>query len=58
MIKSAVKNDAGILAELAIQMWHDSTVLDLEKEFKNNSYNEKCNVSRNNIYKRVRGDWF
>ena len=33
MIKSAVKNDAGILAELAIQMWHDSTVLDLEKEF-------------------------
>lgn len=34
MIKSAVKNDAGILAELAIQMWHDNTVLDLEKGFK------------------------
>ena len=34
MIKSAVKNDAGILADLAIQMWHDNTVLDLEKEFK------------------------
>lgn len=33
MIKSAVKNDAGILAELATQMWHDSTVLALEKEF-------------------------
>ena len=34
MIKSAVKNDAGILADLAIQMCHDNTVLDLEKEFK------------------------
>ena len=34
MIKSAVKIDAGILADLAIQMWHDNTVLDLEKEFK------------------------
>ncbi len=33
MIKSAVKNDAGVLAELAIQMWNDNTVLDLEKEF-------------------------
>lgn len=33
MIKYAAKNDAGVLAELAIQMWNDSTVLDLEKEF-------------------------
>jgi len=33
MIKSAVKNDARVLAELAIQMWNDNTVLDLEKEF-------------------------
>lgn len=33
MIKAAGKNDAGILAELAIQMWTDHTVSDLEKEF-------------------------
>ncbi len=33
MIKSAVKNDARVLAELAIQMWNDNTVLDLEKKF-------------------------
>lgn len=33
MIKSAVKSEAGILAELAIQMWNDNKVLDLEKEF-------------------------
>ncbi len=26
MIKSAVKNDARVLAELAIQMWNDNTV--------------------------------
>ncbi len=33
MIKSAVKNDARVLAELAILMWNDNTVSDLEKEF-------------------------
>ena len=33
MIKYAVKSDARILAELAIQMWNDNTVPDLEKEF-------------------------
>ena len=33
MIKVAVKNDARVLAALAIQMWNDNTVLDLEKEF-------------------------
>ena len=33
VIKSAVKNDARVLAELAIQMWNDNAVLDLEKEF-------------------------
>lgn len=32
MIRSAEKSDARILAELAIQMWNDSTVPDLEKE--------------------------
>lgn len=33
MIKSAVKSEARILAELAIQMWNDNTVQDLEKAF-------------------------
>ncbi len=33
MIKYAVKNDARVLAELAIQMWKNNTVPDLEKEF-------------------------
>ena len=33
MIKSEVKSDARVLAELAIQMWKDNTVKDLEKEF-------------------------
>lgn len=33
MIKSAEKGDARVLAELAIQMWNDNTVLDLEREF-------------------------
>ncbi len=33
MIKYAVKNDARILAELAIQMWNDHAILDLEKMF-------------------------
>ena len=33
MIKSAAKSDARTLAELAIQMWKDNTVTDLEKEF-------------------------
>lgn len=31
MIKFAIKSEARILAELAIQMWNDNTVLDLEK---------------------------
>ena len=33
MIKSAVKSEARILAELAIRMWNDNSVQDLEKEF-------------------------
>ena len=33
MIKAAVKSEARILAELAIQMWNDNTLFDLEKEF-------------------------
>lgn len=33
MIKSAVKKDAGVLAELAVQMWTDRTQSELEKEF-------------------------
>ena len=42
MIKSAVKSDARILAELAIQMWKDSTVMDLEKGFEELITNEKA----------------
>ena len=42
MIKSAVKSDARILAELAIQMWKDHTVLDLEKEFENLIQSDKA----------------
>ena len=33
MIKTAVKSDAKVLAALAIQLWTDNTVPDLEKEF-------------------------
>ena len=33
MIKCAAKSEARILAELAIQMWSDHTVPDLEKNF-------------------------
>ncbi len=42
MIKSAVKNDARVLAELAIQMWNDSTVSDLEKEFEELTESDKA----------------
>ena len=31
MIKTAVKSDAKVLAALAIQLWTDNTVPDLEK---------------------------
>lgn len=42
MIKSAVKSEARILAELAIQMWKDNTVLDLEKNFEELIENDKA----------------
>ncbi len=42
MIKSAEKNDARVLAELAIQMWNDSTVSDLEKEFEELTESDKA----------------
>jgi len=35
MIKSAVKNYARVLAVLAIQMWNETTVSDLAKDFEN-----------------------
>ena len=41
MIKSALKSDARTLAELAIQMWRDNTVMDLEKEFEDLSVSDK-----------------
>lgn len=42
MIKSAAKSEAKILAELAIQMWNDNTVLDLEKEFEELTESDKA----------------
>lgn len=44
MIKSAVKGDARILAELAVRMWTDNTVTDLEKEFEELITNDKTNI--------------
>ena len=35
MIKSAIKSEAKILAELAIQLWNNHTVLELEEMFEN-----------------------
>lgn len=42
MIKSAVKGDARVLAELAIQMWEDNTVMALEKGFEELITNDKA----------------
>ena len=42
MIKSATKSEARILAELAIQMWNDNTVPDLEKEFEELTQSDKA----------------
>ncbi len=44
MIKQATKNDAPILAELAIQMWKDNTLSGLESEFSDiiSSENAAC----------------
>lgn len=42
MIKSATKSEARILAELAIQMWDDNTVMELEKEFADLTQSDKA----------------
>lgn len=42
MIKSATKSEARILAELAIQMWNDNTVMELEKEFADLTQSDKA----------------
>ena len=42
MIKSAEKSEARILAELAIQMWNDNTVPDLEKMFEDLTQSDKA----------------
>ena len=42
MIKSAEKSEARILAELAIQMWDDNTVPDLEKMFEDLTQSDKA----------------
>ncbi len=42
MIKSATKSEARILAELAIQIWDDNTVMELEKEFADLTQSDKA----------------
>ncbi|MGN0326480.1 MAG: hypothetical protein ACI4DW_09210 [Lachnospiraceae bacterium] len=42
MIKAAEKNEARILAELAIQMWNDNTAPDFEKEFEELTQSDKA----------------
>lgn len=42
MIKSAEKSEARILAELAIQMWNDNTLPDLEKMFEDLTQSDKA----------------
>lgn len=42
MIKSATKSEARILAELAIQIWDDNTVMELEKEFADITQSDKA----------------
>ena len=50
MIQSAQKEDAGILAELAIKMWNDNTISELENEFRELIANEnaKCFIKYEN----------
>ena len=42
MIKSAIKSEAKILAELAIQLWNNHTVLELEEMFENLIQSDKA----------------
>ena len=42
MIKSAIKSEARILAELAIQLWNNHTVLELEEMFENLIQSDKA----------------
>ena len=42
MIKSAIKSEARVLAELAIQLWNNHTVLELEEMFENLIQSDKA----------------
>jgi aminoglycoside 6'-N-acetyltransferase I len=42
MVKKATQEDTLILAELAIQMWHSHTILELQAEFNDLIYNENA----------------
>jgi aminoglycoside 6'-N-acetyltransferase I len=42
MVKKATQEDTLMLAELAIQMWHSHTILELQAEFNNLIYNDNA----------------
>lgn len=42
MIKNAEKKDTSVLAHMAVKMWQDSSVLELEKEFKEIIHNDNA----------------
>lgn len=42
MIKNAEKKDTSVLAHMAVKMWQDSSVLELEEEFKEIIHNDNA----------------
>lgn len=44
MIKNAEKKDTSVLAHMAVKMWQDSSVLELEEEFKEILHNDNAVV--------------
>lgn len=42
MIKNAEKKDTSVLAHMAVKMWRDSSVLELEEEFKEIIHNDNA----------------
>lgn len=44
MIKNAKKKDTSVLAHMAVKMWQDSSVLELEEEFKKIIHNDNAVV--------------
>lgn len=44
MIKNAEKKDTSVLAHMAVKMWQDSSILELEEEFKEIIHNDNAVV--------------